>query len=875
MPQPVIINTHTHTHTSDSLSVHSGVMMVEHLLLLTLLISGAHGIALEDMKGPLDHKVLDIPEATPVPYAIFQFTSAKADVNGYRLSGDSQGVAISDDGWLYLTKPLDWEQQTIHHLEIEALIDDEPVDGPYSVALNVLDVNDHAPVFSQDVYSGEVMEHSLPGVQIVKVSAFDDDNPETPHAELNFSIISQIPNTLGVPLFQINGQTGEISTTPAGVWLIYGAREARGSSDVLRKKFEDFCGPVHNVPYDQNPFFTCVERAETLRLDALLDPDYYLIVRVEDLGGGAENALSSTAWVNIAVRQNLWVNPGPIVIKENFKAQYPMLIGTVTSNDQSAMYRLTQKEREIKFPFLINPAGEIYVTEELDREEKATYVLVVFAEDEQGVLLESPMEILITVQDENDNAPKCGINVFEVQENELVGSAVGKLNVHDADDEETTNALLTYTLLSQDPPPNKFRVDTVTGNILVATAGFSLTHTPQYTLRVLVKDGAPGSPAGRNLWFVLLIYGTITLSEDEPLGTAVVTIKATDADDPGTGSSKVEYHVVAGDPGGVFAVEVDEVTGEGRLVITQPLDFETTASYRLQIDARNPEPLVSGVEYDERATTFVTVEILDVDEPPVFDMDVLEVTVPENLTVGATVLKMVAKDPEGREILFKLEGDERGWLQMDSSSGELKTKQKLDFEEARQLSVRVVAYEKNAPEKQAERDVSIQIVDVNDNIPQLVRSQAFICTKERKPVVLSARDADSAPYGEPFTFALGLKKERSNNWELKAVDGTSATLHLKKAPPSDQTLKIPISIKDNAGMGVTHLFEVRVCNCTELGYCYTEPGTHRWKYSLSTTIGILGGTFAFISEKRVKGRGARRNNLFKYYKTVKVGKYRV
>lgn len=37
--------------------------------------------------------------------------------------------------------------------------------------------------------------------------------------------------------------------------------------------------------------------------------------------------------------------------------------------------------------------------------------------------------------------------------------------------------------------------------------------------------------------------------------------------------------------------------------------------------------------------------------------------------------------------------------------------------------------------------------------------------------------------------------------------GTSAKLVLKKQPTSDQTFNIPVNIKDNAGVGVTHRFE--------------------------------------------------------------------
>lgn len=69
--------------------------------------------------------------------------------------------------------------------------------------------------------------------------------------------------------------------------------------------------------------------AENRRLNAIQDPDYTLIVRVEDLGGGVPRALSSITRVNVAVIQNLWVNPRPVVIMENFIAKYPKMLTSV------------------------------------------------------------------------------------------------------------------------------------------------------------------------------------------------------------------------------------------------------------------------------------------------------------------------------------------------------------------------------------------------------------------------------------------------------------------------------------------------------------------------------------------------------------------
>lgn len=80
------------------------------------------------------------------------------------------------------------------------------------------------------------------------------------------------------------------------------------------------------------------------------------------------------------------------------------------------------------------------------------------------------------------------------------------------------------------------------------------------------------------------------------------------------------------------------------------MDFEASPTYKLKIDARNPEPLMKGLEYGAESTAFVSVSVTDVDEVPEFDLDILEVTVPENTTKGSVLLTVEAKDPEGKEI---------------------------------------------------------------------------------------------------------------------------------------------------------------------------------------------------------------------------------
>lgn len=56
----------------------------------------------------------------------------------------------------------------------------------------------------------------VPGVPFTQVFALDRDNPDSPNAQLRYSLVSQIPNKNNILLFQIDPNTGEISTTEEG-----------------------------------------------------------------------------------------------------------------------------------------------------------------------------------------------------------------------------------------------------------------------------------------------------------------------------------------------------------------------------------------------------------------------------------------------------------------------------------------------------------------------------------------------------------------------------------------------------------------------------------------------------------------------------------
>lgn len=101
-------------------------------------------------------------------------------------------------------------------------------------------------------------------------------------------------------------------------------------------------------------------------------------------------------------------------------------------------------------------------------------------------------------------------------------------------------------------------------------------RTP-WRLFLTLFDGFPDN----SVWFCVCVceqYGSFTLGEDTPVGHTVLNITATDADDPDSGSSLIEFHISAGNENEFFTVETDG-KGIGHVVIAK---VKYICSLRLQ-----------------------------------------------------------------------------------------------------------------------------------------------------------------------------------------------------------------------------------------------------------------------------------------------------
>ncbi|KAJ3587346.1 hypothetical protein NHX12_010944, partial [Muraenolepis orangiensis] len=227
-----------------------------------------------------------------------------------------------------------------------------------------------------------------------------------------------------------------------------------------------------------------------------------------------------------------------------------------------------------------------------------------------------------------------------------------------------------------------------------------------------------------------------------------------------------------------FRVEVKD-RGEDRkvlfLVLQKQLDRETVAKHRLILTAFDGgKPAKSGA-------VEINVDVLDVnDNSPVFEKDVYSATLIENAPIGSIVIQVNATDFDldangevvysfGEEVDLKL----TDLFSVDPNNGELRVKGMIDFEKSKSYVIDIQASDKGHAPLKTDKSVTITVVDVNDNAPEIEVTSFSSTVPEDARIgstvaLISVRDLDSGVNGKvictvtedvPFTLSASLQDD--------------------------------------------------------------------------------------------------------------------
>lgn len=514
-----------------------------------------------------------------------------------------------------------------------------------------------------------------------------------------------------------------------------------------------------------------------------------------------------------------------LYVEEEKPTPVPYKIGQLKSTLRVQVKKFTIDGEGANTIFTVDNKGDLYVTRALDREEKSAYHLSAKMYDGNNELVEDSGYFEVIVNDINDNIPVFPKGLEgSVLERAAIGTEIMKVTATDADDPTTANGELRYSLI--EGGNGKFKINDKTGMLTCNKADLDRETVGRYVLVIRAQDmrGLPsGSTATTSVTVnVLDINDNIasfttnhfqaTVPENSKLNEKIMILKLEDKDDS---SNKVPRISISGDYTRMFNVEINSEKN-GNLMLRQPLDYETTPVHTFTVEVRE-ELAVRTPENSRSAitTATVTVKVQDVDEPPVFSQPSYTFTVLEERIVQ-NIGMILATDPDKAKNIIRYSIlDQDSPFSINSRTGVLSTVRPLDRELEATHMFQVKAQEDGSGlESFVKVDIIVQ--DMNDNKPELIAEDIFVCENDRaNTVVGTLRATDKDEHPASFSFSLA---SPSSNFSIRDHGNNSADIVVKQGPFSlDDSRDYSVAVRVGDGgrpllTSVTHV-PIKACRC--------------------------------------------------------------
>ncbi|XP_058506400.1 protocadherin alpha-8-like [Solea solea] len=462
----------------------------------------------------------------------------KNSVNTYKLSQNEHFSLATHKGdtvtaELVLQKVLDREKQSVVRLTLTAIDGGTPVkSGSILIIVNVLDINDNPPIFSQTLYKTSIYENVKIGTSIITLNATDLDIGNNGQISYSFIEMDQEKQT---NLFSIDGKTGVVTNKENIDFEENNAFEIRvqasdGASSPLTSHAKLL---IEVVDINDNaPEISVTSLLNTVKEDAFIGTAIALVSVFDKDGGNNGNVKCKIS------------NTVPFKLDSNYKNYYSLVVD--------------------------GP---------LDKESASQYNISITATDEGSPPLSSTSVITVHVSDVNDNKPifqENMINIY-VKENSPVGAVIKTVSAFDADVDQNGQVRFSFLHDNSDSLPlsTMMNINSETGDI-ISLQSFNFEELKTFQFKVQATDsGVPplSSNATVNVFIldendnspVILApyseHGSVN-SESIPYnveaGHIVAKIRAVDADSGY--NALLSYHL--SEPKGNSLFRIGTSTGE-------------------------------------------------------------------------------------------------------------------------------------------------------------------------------------------------------------------------------------------------------------------------------------------------------------------------
>ncbi|CAB3399016.1 unnamed protein product [Caenorhabditis bovis] len=540
----------------------------------------------------------------------------------YILKGSEDFVIDEDNGVIRTTKLLDRETVAKYDLMVSAHdLGTPPLNTTTTITIILKDVNDNAPLFEKSEYNVTISEELPRGSQILKLKATDKDEDQ----KISYRIEEADRDVFSI--LEIGDQgailsiSGELNPQDHKVRLELSATDQGGLQG--RTTVNVFIDDVNSAPY-----FTD--------------------------------------------------HPFSVKIPEHSPIGYPVITFKAEDDDRGENSKVTYSIDSSLFQ--INPtSGELTVAADLDREDRATYVIGVTASDHATPPLNVTSQIEVILDDVNDNPPQFTSSSYaaSISEDIPVGTSFMQVSAIDAD--IGNNGIVDYFLneSSASAAIHLFRLDRTSGTLRV-NSKLDREQFPVIVLPIFARDrGNPPLASASEITLTLTDINDnapsfeqasydLYIAENSPVGSTVGTIVARDPDEGE--NADISFRIFGGSDAKLFDIEEDsEQNGVVRLLSRIEFDYEAkTNKFFLELQASSGQL---------SSTVPVRIHVSDVnDNKPVLKDFIILINRYENIPIPRQIGFIPAYDPDQNATLeYFLE--ENDLIEIDKYTGKILVKQ--------------------------------------------------------------------------------------------------------------------------------------------------------------------------------------------------------
>ncbi|XP_066525892.1 protocadherin gamma-A11-like isoform X6 [Hoplias malabaricus] len=549
----------------------------------------------------------------------------------------------------------------------------------HRIDVEILDINDHAPVFTKKEINFQISESALAGARFSLDSAKDPD-------------VGQ--NSL---------QTYKLH--PSDFFIL----------------------KIPSLSDDT----TFVEMLLQKPLDREKQEEHSLILTAFD-GGSPQK--TGTIKINVIVldaNDNAPVFSEAVYrvsIPENVAKGSAVLTVSATDADQGTngdlTYSFSQSSESISDLFDMNSStGTISVTGKLDFERIKKYELYVEATDRGGLTDTSKVNIEIT--DVNDNAPVISVISFSntIAEDSPPETIIAMLNIKDLDSGK--NGQIKCAVDVNLP----FRIQPSSANFytLITERFLDREKVSEYNITITATDeGSPPFSTNKTLHlkiadvndnapvFQRQSYTAYVLENNSP-GASIFAVTASDKDSGN--NARISYFLEDALVNGVPASAYISVHAEsGEILAVRSFDYEQSKEFDFRVRAQDggSPPLSSNVSVK------IVVQDQNDNAPQVLYPvqtagSVLAEMVPRSADVGYLVTKVVAVDVDSGQnawLSYKLQkATDRALFEVGAQNGEIRTVRQVSDKDAVKQKLTVVVEDNGQPSRSATVNINVAVAD--------------------------------------------------------------------------------------------------------------------------------------------------------------------